>query len=83
MPESKKRHTHHKHAHPQTHAEHIAHEKKKSSAKTPMMIFCAVLAFFVGWFTVGTTLWLAVVILAGLVIGYFLGNQMDKSMSKS
>lgn len=48
-----------------------------------MMIFCAVLAFFVGWFTVGTTLWLAVVILAGLVIGYFLGNQMDKSMSKS
>jgi hypothetical protein len=77
MPNSKKRDTH---KHP--HIDYIPHEKKKGSAKIPIAIFCAVLALFIAWFTVGVSAWLFVIIILGAGLGYLLGSQMDKSMNK-
>lgn len=78
MPQSKKRDSQ---KHP--HQDFIPHKKKRGTAKPVAIIFCSLLSLAIAWFAVGgASFWLLVGGLLGAGFGYFLGNQIDKSIDK-
>jgi uncharacterized membrane protein YqgA involved in biofilm formation len=80
MPESRTRHKHHsRHPHPVTH--HTA-SKSKRSAGAVLSILAAIIGLSVAFFTQGAdVLWLLVGTVAGAVIGYLVGHNMDKTIA--
>ncbi len=86
MPQSRHRHkhghAHHRHAKPaQQHT--AARPPQRRSAITIMVIFLAIFGIGIAWITAGASfVWLAVGALAGAVVGYFIGQSMDKVAAK-
>ena len=78
MPQSKKRKAH---THP--HIDYIPHKPKKKSTVTVAIIVCTVLSIGIAWFASGGSIPALIAgVLAGVVIGYFAGKQMDKAFDK-
>ncbi|MDP9230709.1 MAG: hypothetical protein M3O67_08565 [Bacteroidota bacterium] len=78
MPESRHRHKHQQH-HPQQ--QHTP--KPKTKAAGVMAIFTTVLGLGIAFFAAGLSyIWMPVGAIAGGVIGYLIGNGMDKAAEK-
>lgn len=84
MPQSRHRHKHgHSHAkHPP--AQPLPKAAPRRSAITIMVIFLGLLGIAVAAMTAGGNfLWLAAGALAGGIMGYFIGQSMDKVAAKN
>ena len=78
MPSSKKRKAH---IHP--HTDFIPHEKKRKTAVPYVMVICTLFAIGIAYFATGNSvIGLSAGALAGLIIGYFAGKQLDKAFEK-
>lgn len=89
MPESRNRpkHHHHQHSHRPPHPPMPVHHntlaKTRKSAAFVVSILAAVLGLAVAFFTQGAdAFWLITGTLAGAIIGYLVGRNMDKSIQK-
>ncbi len=77
MPNSHQRHKP-KHHHQSTDSHH--QKQRRLTAATFMMVMFGILGVCFAYFTSnGSLLWSIAGALAGLAIGYFFGNNMDKS----
>ena len=82
MPQSRHRH---KHGHPARHPQtpHSAKAVPRRSAIPIMVIFLAVLGTAIALMTAGVNIaWLLAGALAGGIMGYFIGQSMDKVAAK-
>ncbi len=77
MPQSKNRKAH-KH-----HADFVPHKKERKSAVSIAMIVCTILAFGIARFAELSVIGLVCGAIAGAVIGYFGGKEMDKAFDKN
>ena len=78
MPQSKKR-KNQKHVH----QDYIPHQKKRRSAVPVAIGFCMILGLGIAWFAAGSSVpGLIIGVVAGGIVGYFAGKQMDKTFNK-
>ncbi len=77
MPQSKNRKAH-KH-----HVDYVPHKKERKSAVTIAMIVCTILALGIAFFAELPIIGLVIGAIAGAVIGYFGGKEMDKAFDKN
>lgn len=80
MPQSKKRKGHHEH-----HGDEALAPKeiKRGSAVVVGAIFFALIGLGIAYFISDDSLkWLAIGAVAGAIVGYFFGKQLDRSFSK-
>ncbi|MCZ2460503.1 MAG: hypothetical protein LC128_12865 [Chitinophagales bacterium] len=69
----------HKHFQPPAHTGNYS--KKKGRGATVIAVAGAVVAFAISYFaTEGNWIWVAVITIIGATIGYFIGNNLDKSV---
>jgi len=78
MPESRSRHKAHHHHQASEH-----HRKKKRKAATVMALFAALLGVIIVYIAAGSDpLWLVIGGIAGAVVGYFIGHNIDKTLKE-
>lgn len=85
MPRSKNRTEHklHQQHHNHTHGSTFKEPVRISTAKTFTVPVCILFGGGIAWFAAGEpTWWIAAGVIAGSVVGYFLGNKMDQAFSK-
>lgn len=86
MPKSKNRAAHklHQQHHNHTHGSTFNKEPERTStARTFTIPVCLVFGGGMAWFAAGESpVWIIAGLLAGGVIGYFLGNKMDRAFGK-
>ena len=82
MPRSKTRKNHHD----QRPIPNATRSKKNRSAVSASIVFFALAGIGIAWFAAGDSdlwlIWLTVGAVAGSVLGYYFGQQIDRSFSK-
>lgn len=81
MPESRTRHKH-AHHHAPSHQPHTTVKTKRSAAAV-VAILVAILGLAIAFFTQGRDVfWMIFGTASGALLGYFVGHNMDKAISK-
>ncbi len=82
MPRSKTRKNHHDYRPPSN----AVKSKKNRSAVSASVVFFALSGIGIAWFAAGNSslwlLWLTAGAVVGSILGYYFGQQIDKSFSK-
>lgn len=77
----RKKHKTHLRQYQQTH-EGGMERSRRTKATGPLVVIGLILGLALGYFGSGTTLWIAGAAIAGAIIGYLIGQYLDKNMGR-